>query len=180
MRYETPYEDVDAALTDDCTAAKAHGLLAGMLCAGLDGGLESWLTELFGHGPDVLSPDRRRLLTALYEETLNVLNDVSGFAFDLFLPDDETSLAERTNALGQWCQGFLSGLSHGRPDLAWPSEYDEIVRDIFEISRVDTGSSADDDEESYTELTEYVRIGVQLLRQGFPSPDQRAQLNCPD
>jgi yecA family protein len=182
MRYETPYSTVDAVMTSyaNVGAAEAHGLLLGMLCVDSEIGTEAWLREMLGDSFERLSADERRLLAAVYEETRSVLDDETSFAFDLFLPDDETPLPDRTDALGKWCQGFLYGLGQGRADLAWLKEYDELVADILEISKVDAGSVADDDEESYSELTEYLRVGVQLLYPGASpprAPDEPTRVN---
>ena len=86
------------------------------------------------------------------------------------LPDDESALAQRAEALALWCHGFLAGLVVGGVDLAGdPSglsaELNELVRDFAEISRAgaeaeEAGESGD---RSLTELIEYVRVGAQCI-----------------
>ncbi|MBV8975363.1 MAG: UPF0149 family protein, partial [Sinobacteraceae bacterium] len=67
----------------------------------------------------------------------------------------------------QWCQGFLYGLGAGAITDATvlPGDVGEIVRDLTEISRagVDASQEAESNEAAYTELVEFVRVGVQLL-----------------
>jgi uncharacterized protein YgfB (UPF0149 family) len=83
------------------------------------------------------------------------------------LPDDEEPVAVRAAALGQWCQGFLYGLgSNPIPDIEQlPEQVGEIVRDLTAMTRIDVdeAESLEDNEQAYSELVEFVRIGVQLL-----------------
>jgi uncharacterized protein YgfB (UPF0149 family) len=82
-------------------------------------------------------------------------------------PDDESSLAERADALSSWCQGFLYGLGSGT--TADPSgvstEAAEIIRDLTEITHVgvDAGDETEENEVAFAAVVEFVRVGVQLL-----------------
>ena len=75
--------------------------------------------------------------------------------------------SRRSFRLGEWCQGFLYGLGSGPLSDATklPGEVGEIVRDLSEITRVgvDGGESLESNEVAYTELVEFVRVGVQLV-----------------
>jgi uncharacterized protein YgfB (UPF0149 family) len=83
------------------------------------------------------------------------------------LPDDDTPLAMRADALSQWCQGFLYGLGSGTTgDPAEVSvEAAEIIRDFTEITQVgvDADEQTEDNEVAFAEVLEFVRVGVQLL-----------------
>jgi uncharacterized protein YgfB (UPF0149 family) len=87
--------------------------------------------------------------------------------FAPLLPDDDTPLRERADALSLWCQGFLYGLGSGTtPDPGKvSSEAGEIIRDLTEITHV--GVEADEENEeneaAFAEVVEFVRVGVQLL-----------------
>src|SRR6188472_4153262 len=78
--------------------AEAHGTLAGALCSSRDYGLMEWLREVI---PDY-SPDDAALqgsvLQNLYNSIVRTLvgNDAD---FQPLLPDDETTLVERADAL---------------------------------------------------------------------------------
>ena len=87
--------------------------------------------------------------------------------FDPLLPDDDAALDERVDALSAWCQGFLYGFgSRPRPQPPAPSgEVAEVLADFAEISR---GGSVglepmEIEEDAYTELVEFLRVGVQLV-----------------
>jgi uncharacterized protein len=96
--------------------------------------------------------------------------------FGLLLPVDDEALGFRVDALAQWCQGFLYGLStQPAIDLTHASaELREVVKDLVEISRAGVaapGESEDEeadseeeaDETAYAELTEYVRAAAQWV-----------------
>ena len=152
--------------------AEFHGLLCGMLCA--DPGLtaDGWLKAI-SHEIRNLADDSG-LLRQLYRSTRTQL-DSDSLDFHLLLPDDEQALGERTMALGDWCQGFLSGLGLGGLNATenLPDEADEFIRDVSQIAQLGLDASDEDesDETAYAEIVEYLRVGVLLLRQTLdPSP----------
>jgi uncharacterized protein YgfB (UPF0149 family) len=145
--------------------SEAHGTLAGALCSSRDYGLIEWLREIL---PDD-SPDEAALRTSVlqnvYDSMVRSLGSDSDF--QPLLPDDESPLAERAEALSSWCQGFLYGLGSGTTgDPAKVStEAGEIIRDLTEITHVgvDAGDENEEDEVAFAEVVEFVRVGVQLL-----------------
>lgn len=147
----------------DLSAAEIHGALSGMLCS--DRGLECdhWLIALFAEEAAHLTSTERDLLTSLYLATRDELASLD-LVFYPLLPDDNEPLAERTRALGDWCQGFLFGFGQGAGERNWSSESDEVLRDLVEISRIEPEPSSAENEEAYAEIAEYVRIAVQLIR----------------
>ncbi len=48
-------------------------------------------------------------------------------------------------------------------DKDWGEESRSVLRDLLEISRLDSDGSDDSDEQAFMELQEYVRAAVQLL-----------------
>ena len=145
--------------------AEAHGILAGALCSSRDYGLMEWLREIL---PDD-SPDDAALqgsvLQNVYDAMVRSLGSDSDFT--PLLPDDDSPLAERADALSSWCQGFLYGLgsgSTGDPG-AVSTEAGEIIRDFTEITHVgvDAGDETEENEVAFAEVVEFVRVGVQLL-----------------
>jgi uncharacterized protein len=148
------------ALTD---AAEAHGTLVGSLCS-TSCSLDEWLGEILPDGrADTLTAVSLR---AIFDATCGELGD-GAMSFQPLLPDDDAPLTERTSALGEWCQGFLYGIGAGAmPDPSvLEGEAAEVLRDMTEITHVDVDTSEDPEtnELAYTELVEFVRVGVQLL-----------------
>jgi uncharacterized protein YgfB (UPF0149 family) len=145
-------------------AAEAHGTLAGCLCGAAGYRFEDWLKEILPEGK--ASPAAAKELRELYTQTAGAMLQPD-MELTLLLPADEEPLAARTEALAEWCQGFLYGLGAGGiPDATrLGGEAGEVVRDLAEISRAAVGaeSDAESNESAYGELVEFVRIGVQLL-----------------
>src|SRR5579872_336403 len=116
-----------------CGAAECHGTVCGALCAGADEG-EAWLTHLLDEaagGEAGLAAGRHALVELL--DTSRSLLQAGTLEFAPLLPDDEAGLAERTAALGEWCQGFLYGMGLAGERLqldALPDEAGEVLRDM--------------------------------------------------
>lgn len=163
-------------------ASEVHGLLCGMLC--INGSLNSevWLNFVADEMPEdkSLTKDAQNLLLELLRTTLTQLK-ADGFNFTLLLPCDRTSLQRRTLSLGSWCQGFLTGLGLGgmQSGQALSAEVDEFLQDLLNIARVgfDTDDTREEDERAYTEIVEYVRIGVLLVEQELSPPSTLTRLH---
>jgi uncharacterized protein len=189
MAERPDYHSLQQALSQaeaDLAAAEAHGVLCGMYCAAGTVALESWLTQVF-EVLDLESAHTRsacQLLVGLHENTREQLND-SDVLFELFLPDDETALADRTYALAEWCHGFVFGLAAGglKRETVLPADTAELIADIVAISRagVDDTGTDDTDEDAYMQLCEYVRMGVLLITEELqpvpPGPGSTSPTN---
>lgn len=170
------YDEITDALkriSVEQDAAEVHGALCGLFCTVNGLTADYWLDNSLTETPeedamsiDALNSESRSLLTLLFNETEKQLS-AQDFKFELFLPDDHAGLFSRVEALSNWCQGFLFGLSKGGltdPD-GLPGDLPEIVKDIVEISRAESYELDDDtqDEKDYMELVEFVRVAIQLF-----------------
>jgi uncharacterized protein len=157
-----------AAAKCTVTAAEAHGCLCGALCAIADYSCERWLDELFDapHADQPQMVQAKTTLAAVYQGTLQALSQ-DQMEFAPLLPADDVHLAQRAEALAQWCQGFLFGFgaiaTAPRPTL--PANVDEVLRDLAQLARAHADDSAptDEDESDYAEIVEYLRVGVQTV-----------------
>ncbi|MGH8529090.1 MAG: UPF0149 family protein [Nevskiales bacterium] len=148
-------------------AAEYHGILCGMLCHGEVQDPVLGLEPLGEISAGAL-PLARDWLRELRSYSLTRLHDAeSGFL--PLLPEDSAALPQRVEALAQWCEGFLFGLAT-QPGLQLESlsaEARELVEDFTQISRAglssDEPAEGESEEQAYTELVEYVRVGVQLI-----------------
>lgn len=145
--------------------AVAHGALCGCLCVA-PVTVEEWL-ELLGessrgreHGSAL------ETLAEVYTETKGRLEGGS-LEFSPLLPGDDEPLERRAEALALWCEGFLYGFGVGGAiDLARTSpELQEVLSDLAEFTRaaVYESDATEEAETAYSELFEYVRVGVQLI-----------------
>lgn len=155
-------------------AAENHGVLCGLLCARGPDVERAWIDLLREDWEDAAATAAAEQeagaaawadLSRLYRETIGQLRD-EGFVFSLLLPDDSQPLQLRAEAMTEWCQGFLYGLAAGGLEdySVLPEEVREIAEDIVEISRATTdGDEGESDEAAYSELIEYLRVGVILV-----------------
>lgn len=147
-------------------AAEAHGMLCGLLCSQAEVKMEVWLAHLVGEEePGDLSLDASEAaLRQLYEETLQQFSDL-GYGLRLLLPEDEEPLTVRSEALADWCQGFLFGLALGKdnPLERLTGDAAEVSQDLSEIAGLASSMVHEEDERAYAELVEYVRMGAMLI-----------------
>jgi len=150
-------------------ASEAQGLLAGIICAGGKSEPALWLAHLLGENTlSAAANEVSEQLTSLQTDILRQFND-DAFGFAPLLPDDDLPLSVRTEALSQWCGGFLYGLALGgiREDVEMPENVSEVMKDFYEIShaRFAYETTDDADEAAYMEIVEYVRMSVLLLHE---------------
>jgi yecA family protein len=146
------------------SAAELHGFLVGQLAAGSRFSRSEWLRAAneqadLSQNPDEVAGDR---LQALHRHTLATLQN-SELDFQLLLPGDASSLLDRVEALGQWCQGFLMGFGLGGRDTTDNAELAESLRDLAAIAQI--GASEEDEATERSEadlfsICEYVRLAA--------------------
>lgn len=155
-------------------AAECHGAISAVVCLLGAAGFDTWLPLHFPQLPDAatqgdaLARETQDLLSTLYRNVVDELGN-GRFSYHLFMPMDDTALEERADALGHWCQGFLLGLRYsGVTDTSrFTGELAEILDDIIEISQVSSAAldNTEEEERSYSELVEYLRVGVMLFNE---------------
>jgi yecA family protein len=165
------HQRVERVLRDlgcDIGASECHGMLCGMLSGPARFDRAAWLTHVSG-GDDLhayTSGEPDSAFDALIGATTAALA-ASDYSFELLLPGDERSLAERAGAFAGWCRGFLSGL--GLSGIADAGALGEDAREFLaDVQRFGTLASEavgdEDDERAFAELTEFTRIGVLVVR----------------
>ena len=169
------YNVVNDALTrveSEQDASEQHGQLCALFCLIESITLEQWLDIALPKGGkgDALVAETRSILTEIYTETIDTI-DAEDFGFQLLLPDDDSMLSTRLQAVSHWCQGFLMGITHaGITDIdKLASNLPEIVRDFVEVSRAESFEieNSEEDEASFVEISEFVRMGTLLFRVEF-------------
>lgn len=152
-------------LDSDVDPAECHGMLCGMLCSPEGFETEDWLQHLVGYPEETTELMVDEALNDLLHSTLRGM-DSDEFGFELLLPDDEEPLVVRTDALGGWCRGFLSGFGASRGMTGMSSESQEFLGDLYRISQVDPRESTGEmGERAFNEIVEYARMGAILLRE---------------
>lgn len=133
---------------------------------------EEWARRLLSGGWEAQAPihvtasdEDWEIARNLYDVTVAQL-DNPDLEFSLLLPDDDEPLLARSVALGEWCEGFLYGLSLGgvKDFSMFSEETREFAEDLVDISRLE--QEPDDSEENESalfDIIEYVRMGVIML-----------------
>lgn len=172
------YESVQAVVfRNDLgeSASQIHGILTGLLGTGESITFDQWITVGLDVRSGSLDVDSLSILDVLYGFTCSQIQE-QDFSFQLFLPDDDHSLGERAGALGEWCSGFLLGISLlKKPSESWPGDTEEILNDFSHICSIIC--TAMDEEDDYYELVEYVRICSQVVRTDFLQLRQTSRLH---
>lgn len=152
------------------SAAEYHGALCGLVCAGAPLRWDLGLATEDAQASGATLEAGQALLRDLAQQVEADLN-AEDMPFAPLLPDDDTDIAERADALGDWCQGVLFGIAN-KPGLqpeTLSDDAQEMIRDLTEIARAKADQAAGDDPEAqidevaYAELVEYVRVGTQLF-----------------
>lgn len=164
------YDELDAALVRmrvGTDASELHGSLCGYLAGGgpLDRQPLLATLQLEGGEAVVPSPRDQSLLEQLATHSRSELADPE-LGFEPLLPADDRPLAERADALVEWCRGFLGGfgLAGSGAHAHLSDEAQEILRDLNTIagSAFDFGDESED-EDALIEVHEFVRMAAMLL-----------------
>lgn len=169
MTENADYNEVQEALVRadaNAGASEAHGILCGMMCMEQGADRAAWFKEVFGADQaagNLLVQEAARQLDIVLEDTLSQVRD-GMLGLRLLLPDDEQPLPGRVAALSAWCEGFLLGSSRMIKSQEPSPEVRELLSDLIEITKVDSRDldEGQQDERSYAEVVEYVRMGVLL------------------
>ncbi len=146
--------------------AELHGGLCGLVCGGGVPEPRRWLTQLH-IDPTGLDGVAIEDLEQMRRQTLADLNDEQ-LGFQPLLPEDNAGMETRVRALSDWCAGFLGGFGLTGADKAgfWSEDARDALADLERIARFGyEASDAEEDETALTEVQEFVRVAVLLLRQ---------------
>lgn len=175
MSSETDIEQIKRHLVrlgNESSPFEAHGMLCGVLCAKGDIDVEEWLSltmdgfAAIAQG-DLLAEEASESLRGFFLATVAALED-NHLKFYPLLPEGGSEMI-RLEAVAQWAQGYLLGLSLA--GIQHFSDYSpdvvEFVETMASISNADNYELADDesDEEAIIELIEFMRIGVLLVNE---------------
>jgi uncharacterized protein len=170
------------------SAAHVHGSLVGFLCAGgplsmrttldqelnqqfdanlsVESGQKHWFSVLFEEH-DVPVPEATQVELDDFARATARLLSLEEMRLEPLLPDDALAIAERANALSEWCSGFLGGLGLGgfKQVKALSKDAREGLRDLERIARteIELDDDAEGNENALMELSEFAKVTALLL-----------------
>ena len=162
---EDTLQRVDAGFS----ASEVHGMACGVLVVDSTTKQDTWSAHVLkGDTQDVFFQEVVRDVKQLHTATVESLN-ANQMHFDLCLPNEQDPISERVEALQKWCQGFAFGLAASGLKCMdeLPDDPKDWVQDVIKIGAA-TDLALDDDDESeaaYTELLEYLRVGVLMMNE---------------
>ncbi|MBZ9611884.1 UPF0149 family protein [Rheinheimera maricola] len=146
------------------SAAEVHGLIAGLLSAGVAADAQQLLPVIqdFLNDGQALSLDVKQHVVNLIDVTGKSLAE-HDFNFALLLPSDDDSLPERLDAMVEWTQAFLVGFAVQQTDLSLVSDdVREALDQLSEVTRIDIHTtddgSSEENEEAYFLVLEHIRM----------------------
>lgn len=158
------------------STAEIHGLVTGVVSAGVCANGLSWIDSILG----ALAPhpaakaNNRRVLLSLYHLISEQLSGM-GLQFQLLLPEESEGLIARAQSLTDWCAGFLKGLNFAglRHYDDCSQETAEALYHCVEISKLDYDSidCSESDELAFNQVVEYVRLTAILVHSEFGGGD---------
>jgi len=152
------YDDLANQLAGRINPAEIHGYLCGLLSTGQVPNERQWLNQLEEQaGNEGLDDGARQLLCQLFARTQRELES-GDLGAALLLPDDDDALELRTEALGIWCQSFISGFGQGWQGAQVSEMVEEVLRDLAEISLIEASGDGDESERLFVEISEFVRL----------------------
>ncbi len=180
------YTQVDEALFSGGSAvcaAECHGVLCGILCASGSSDMQRWVRHLFETRTTdrEISAEALKLLHDVHQCTLSEINHET-LDFSMLLPDQTESMDVRISGLADWCSGFSLGLIMGglNDKMLVSDDVREFVEDVQYISDASFSaddSSSDQSEQSFTEIEEYVRMGVLLINEELQPITQKPTIH---
>jgi yecA family protein len=164
------YRTLDDWLVDqdaDIRASEIQGLLAGLMASSEKIRPDEYVVQLSEYadlqaGKLVEISESLEVLFSRLSESWEGL----GLDFELLLPADEELIEERVDALGAWCESFLTGLglSGGfTKSQSMSEDTRQALNDLSEIARIELGEAEQGLEAAYVEISEHVRLAALLI-----------------
>ena len=171
-RYEEAVECFKA-IGVPISVSEGQGILAGCLCVNENYQMHTWVGLLFADEEqeldDALFADKSQaVLKQLFLATKQGFNNE--LDYPMLLPSEESALSVRTDQLGEWCHGFVSGLalSGCYINQGSKSESAEVLQDLIEISKVSAEDAAEEEQASaYDDVVKYVQGAVLLMHRAL-------------
>ena len=137
--------------------SELHGLLTGIVCVTQAPTAEQWSQILNTLNVLPLSVEALESLTDEADDVANALSD-DDLDYLPMLPDDNHGLAERVQALADWCAGVVLGFGLASGNIR--AEEQELIEHLQDVAAVEYEDSDNDEEgeDSYQELYEFVRL----------------------
>ena len=140
--------------------SELHGMSSALVCCGRQKFDSTDWVALVGIG--IATQQGATVLEGIFELANKGLRADEG-GLTLLLPGDDESVPVRTEALADWCNGFIQVWATLTPKSK-STTVTEAIEDIQAISEVETpGDNSESQRFALFELEEFVKVAVQLI-----------------
>lgn len=188
MNAQAPqYDELAACLATydgEIEAAECHGIVCGLLSYHHEIDDSDWSRRILSgeldaapgefEGLSTIHTQDIEILKNLIADSVKQLNDPE-LSFMPLLPSDDDSMEERSAALGEWCQGYLYGLTLAgvKEFTSLPEQAQEFAKDLIDISQLEINpDETEENEKAFFEVMEYVRLGALMMRDEMSATKQ--------
>ncbi|MBA2651005.1 MAG: UPF0149 family protein [Tatlockia sp.] len=163
--YQT-FIDTISILDLPISGSELHGIMCGYLAASAVSEGEVYLRSLTTNSKEqticAASLAIFEVYTISHQQLINF-----NFEFQMLLPDEHESLRNRAQAFGEWCEGFVQGLTNAGIDFQQLEEEEsqDALQHLLEFAGLEyqTLEVDEEDEKALMEVTEYARMAVLRL-----------------
>lgn len=153
----------------DLSGAELAGMLHGLVGHGFVPEAGRWpqqMSDFLANG-EPLGREAEDILEQIIAFTQKDYQPDS-FSIDLLIPEDESPIDQRAQALGEWCQGYLTGYGLIKQEKELDDDAKEALRDMSEIAKIDISTedgSSEELESAYVTISEHVKMSAQIIFQ---------------
>ncbi len=161
-----PFADHLKSIGVLASPSELHAQASAVLCVNQATSFEFWLNQMV-HEYCVENPQDanfKMVMSAVFDYAKEQLQK-DDYSYQLLLPEDNSSLADRVAVLAEWVSTYLSAMgTAGMTESHLSKEGQEFLHDMGQIARIENDSDDVEGEElDFMEITEYVRTGVMVL-----------------
>lgn len=161
-----PFADHLKSIAVLASPSELHAQASAVLCANKTASFDLWLNQMVNEYCVANPQDAnfKMVMSAVFDYAKEQLGK-DDYSYQLLLPQDNSSLADRVAILSEWVATFLSALgTAGMDESLLSKEGTEFIRDMEQIARIENDAEEVTGEElDFIEITEYVRTGVMML-----------------
>ena len=163
------YDELENILSEanaGIRAAECHGFICAVICTTTNVNQDIVKHYLLADEMQDIMHESYDSIMHLVAEIIEQMRSIN-MDLQLMLPDEDSTLKARCEALVEWCQGFLSGLGVGGINKSELTDACKtLVEDLYKVSLLETediDKQGEQGEKDLMELIEYVRMGAIYL-----------------
>ncbi|NVK21937.1 MAG: UPF0149 family protein [Kangiellaceae bacterium] len=151
----------------DLMPSELAGMLHGLLGHGFvveEGRWQQQMSEFLTSG-EPMGYEAEKALEQLLAFTQKDYQ-ADSFSIDLLIPEDDYPLEQRAKAIGEWCQGYLTGYGLVKQSKTLSGDAQEAIQDLSEISKIEFDLEEQDAEElesAFVTIAEHVKMSSQII-----------------